>query len=297
MNHDQFKKQHHFYWARGAEMGVQTLSQFQPLSPLVAAELSQKRRSANRYVGQRIDMPPPIGLHHGGDRKKTRSLPREYSTAHDQPVEGNTSLESRRLQPPQLERCRREATINYRRMSSINQTLLNLDNRAMEETHKKIFDVLERVPETVKGSSIDQSESDRDELINIEKLKKVIRQLEREDTWLHTFTNIIPVLQCGTRSVERLSFLKELDKIHVAKIGFMSRDEFKLYNASVANAALVSEDDKKLLDYCKVIADAKKVYCFQTRLFVPTISLLLVTVFLFDVLELMKADNHLRFNV
>ena len=167
-------------------MGVQTLSQFQPLSPLAAAELSQKRRSVNRYVGQRIDKPPPIGLHHGGDRKKTRSLPREYSTAHDQPVEGNTSLESRRLQPPQLERCRREATINYRRMSSINQTLLNLDNRAMEETHKKIFDVLERVPETVKGSSIDQSESDRDELINIEKLKKVIRQLEREDTWLHT---------------------------------------------------------------------------------------------------------------
>ena len=279
-------------------MGVQTLSQFQPLSPLVAAELSQKRRSANRYVGQRIDMPPPIGLHYGGDRKKTRSLSREYGTAHDQPVEGNTSLESRRLQPPQLERCRREATINYRRMSSINQTLLNLDNRAMEETHKKIFDVLERAPETVKGSSIDQSESDRDELINIEKLKKVIRQLEREDTWLHTFTNIIPVLQeCGTRSVERLRFLKELDKIHVAKIGFMSRDEFKLYNASVANAALLSDDDKKLLDYCKVIADAKKVYCFQTRLFVPTISLLLVTVFLFDVLELVKADNHLRFNV
>ena len=278
-------------------MGVQTLSQFQPHSPLVAAELSQKRRPTNRYVGQRIDMPPPIGLHHGGDRKKRRSLPREYSPAPDQPVEGNTSLESRRLQPPQLERCRREATINYRRMSSINQTLLNLDNRAMEETHKKIFDVLERVPEAVKGSSIDQSESDRDELINIEKLKTVIRQLEREDTWLHTFTNIIPVLQCSTRSVERLRFLKELDKIHVAKIGFMSRDEFKLYNASVANAALVSDDDKKLLDYCKVIADAKKVYCFQTRLFVPTISLLLVTVFLFDVLELMKADNHLRFNV
>ena len=65
----------------------------------------------------------------------------------------------------------------------------------------------------------------------------------------------------------------------------------------MANAALVGDDDKKLLDYCKVIADAKKVYCFQTRLFVPTISLLLVTVFLFDVLELMKADNHLRFNV
>ena len=208
----------------------------------------------------------------------------------------------RRPQHRQVEMCKREAAINYRRMTSINQTLLGLDNRAMEETHKKIFDILEGAPpQAIKAVANERGDPGEDDCIGIEKLKKVIRQLEREETWLHHFTNIIPVVQqCGasrTRSVQREHFLRELDKIHVAKKGFMSRDEFKLYNASMVNAPLVSDEDKKLLKYCEAIADAKKIYCFQTKLFVPIISLLLITVFLFDFLELMKVDRHLRFEV
>ena len=192
--------------------------------------------------------------------------------------------------------CREEAAVNYRRMSSINQTLLGLDNRAMEETHRKIFDILEGAPQAIKAN--DSSDTDEDKCINIEKLKKVIRQLEREETWLHHFTNIIPVVQqCGSRSAQREPFLKELDKIHVAKKGFLSMDEFKLYNASIINTPRVRDEDKKLLKFCEAIADAKKIYCYQTKLFVPILSLLLITIFLMGFLELMKVDGHLRFEV
>ena len=194
---------------------------------------------------------------------------------------------------------RGEATINYRRMSSIKQTLLGLDNRAMEETHRKIFDILEGAPQEIKALANDSSDTDEDKCIDIEKLKKVIRQLEREETWLHHFTNIIPVIQqrCGGKNAESEDFLKELDKIDVAKKGFMSRDEFKLYNASIVNAPLVSDEDMKLMKYCEVIAESKKIYCFQTNLFVPIVSILLITIFLLDFFELMDVDVQLRFEV
>ena len=194
--------------------------------------------------------------------------------------------------------CREEAAVNYRRMSSINQTLLGLDNRAMEETHRKIFDILEGAPQEIKALANDSGDTDEDNCIDIEKLKKVIRQLEREETWLHHFTNIIPVVQqCGSRRAQREPFLRELDKIHVAKKGFMSKDEFKLYNASIVNTPLVRDEDTKLLKFCEAIADAKKIYCFQTKLFVPILSLLLITIFLLGYFELMKVDGHLRFEV
>ena len=77
----------------------------------------------------------------------------------------------------------------------------------------------------------------------------------------------------------------------------MSRDEFKLYNASIVNTPLVRDEDKKLLKFCEAIADGKKIYCFQTKLFVPILSLLLITIFLLGYLELMKVDGHLRFEV
>ena len=206
---------------------------------------------------------------------------------------------SRRPKHRQVEMCKREAAINYRRMTSINQTLLGLDNRAMEERHKKIFNILEGAPGPINDGTTSRGDSDEDDCIDIEKLKKVIRQLEREETWLHHFTNIIPVIQqrCGSKNVESEDFLKELDKIDVAKKGFMSRDEFKLYNASIVNAPLVSDEDMKLMKYCEVIAESKKIYCFQTNLFVPIVSILLITIFLLDFFELMDVDVQLRFEV
>ena len=311
----QFKKEHQFCWATGkipptspaslAEMGLQN-PRYQPLSPLALADLrlSQVRHSRSatrdRIVVQRSSLPIRIPLYLRGELNEGLSLPRAAFNTNS-PVD--QAMTSRRPKQRQVETYRREAaTINYRRMTSINQTLLGLDNRAMEETHKKIFDILEGAPpQAIKAVANERGDTGEDDCIGIEKLKKVIRQLEREETWLHHFTNIIPVVQqCGasrTRSVQREHFLRELDKIHVAKKGFMSRDEFKLYNASMVNAPLVSDEDKKLLKYFEAIADAKKIYCFQTKLFVPIISLLLITVFLFDFLELMNVDRHLRFEV
>ena len=286
-------------------MGLQN-PRYQPLNPLALADprLSQVRHSRSatrdRIVVQRSSLPIRIPLYLRGELNEGLSLPRAAFNTKSS-VEQDTT--SKRPKQRQVETYRREAaTINYRRMTSINQTLLGLDNRAMEETHKKIFDILEGAPpQAIKAVANERGDPGEDDCIGIEKLKKVIRQLEREETWLHHFTNIIPVVQqCGasrTRSVQREHFLRELDKIHVAKKGFMSRDEFKLYNASMVNAPLVSDEDKKLLKYCEAIADAKKIYCFQTKLFVPIISLLLITVFLFDFLELMKVDRHLRFEV
>ena len=280
------------------EMGLQKSSHSQPLSPLAVAHLTQVRRVAgDRIVLQRSNLPFRVPLYLGGEHKKGVSLPRVALNVPSS-VDQDTTL--RRPKQPQVEMCRGEGAINYRRMSSINQTLLGLDNKAMDETHKKIFDILEGAPQAIKALTNDSSgDTDEDNCIDIEKLKKVIRQLEREETWLHHFTNIIPVVQqCATsRSAQREHFLRELDKIHVAKKGFMSRDEFKLYNASVVNAPLVSDENKKVLKYCEAIADAKKIYCFQTKLFVPIISLLLITIFLLGFLELMKVDVHLRFEV
>ena len=283
------------------EMGKQKSFQSQPHSPLALAHLSHVRHARrvphhDRAVPQRSRLPSRVPLYHGAELQEGISLPQAALSTTSSVDQDTASRRSQRQHV--VEMCKAETAINYRRMSSINQTLLGLDNRAMEETHRKIFDILEGAPQASKALANGSSDTEEDNCINIEKLKKVIRQLEREESWLHHFTNIIPVVQhCGSRSAQRESFLGELDKIHVEKKGFISRDEFKLYNASIVNSPLIRDEDKKLLKLCKAIADAKKIYCFQTKLFVPTLSLLLITIFILGHLELVKVDGHLRFDV